>query len=44
MAIGFMLVYSENPGKILDRICSQTDVNCLIVKEWSMIKVRRLKN
>ena len=32
MAIGFMLVYSENPGKILDSIHSLADVDHLIAE------------
>ena len=32
MAIGFMLVYSENPDKILDSIHSLADVDCLIAE------------
>ena len=32
MAIGFMLVYSENPDKILDSICSPADVDHLIAE------------
>ena len=32
MALGFMLVYSENPGKILDSICSLGDVDHLIAE------------
>ena len=32
MAIGFLLVFSENPDKILDNICSPADVDHLIAE------------
>ena len=38
MAIGFMLVFSENPDKILDSIHSQVDVECLIAKRIEFAK------
>ena len=41
MAIGFMLIDSENPDNILDSICSQADVDHLIAERSEYAKSQR---
>ena len=38
MVIGFMLIDSENPVNILDSICPQADVDCLIAERIECAK------
>ena len=44
MAIGFMLVFSENPDKILDSICSPADVDHLIAERIECGKSQKTEN
>ena len=44
MAIGVMLVYSENPDKILDSICSVAVVDHLIAERTECGKSQKTEN
>ena len=41
MAIGFILIDSENPGNILDSICSWADVDHLIAERIEYAKSQK---
>ena len=44
MVIGLMLAFSENPTKILDSICSEADVDHLIVERIEYVKSQKVEN
>ena len=44
MAIGFMLVFSENPDKILDNICSPADVAHIIPERIEYAQSQKAEN
>ena len=41
MVIGFILIDSEYPENILDSICSQADVDCLITERIEYAKSQK---